>query len=73
VITVLAIYGALLSTAIALFQFWGFYSSQRFVHIQVRRSFDLEHEYVEFLISNRSGLNTPIREIMIGILALAVK
>jgi len=67
VITLLAIYGALLSTAVAAVQFWGFYSSRRFVHVQVRRSFDLEDEHVEFLISNRSNLNTRIREIMVGI------
>jgi hypothetical protein len=65
-ITLIAIYGALLSTLIALLQMRQYYSSQKFVHVQVRRTRDLSQEYVEFVISNRSGLSTEIREIMIG-------
>jgi len=65
--TLVAIYGAILSTLIAALQIRNFYLSQKYVHIKIERTFDLEQEYFDFVISNRSSVVTEIREVMIGI------
>jgi hypothetical protein len=62
----IAIYGAILSTVIALLQIRSHWNSQKYIHIQLRRSIDLEHEYIDFIIGNRSSLVTEVREVMIG-------
>ena len=62
----IAIYGAILSTMIAVLQIRNFYVSQKYVHVQIERSFDLEQEYLEFVICNRATMVTEIREVMVG-------
>lgn len=63
----IAIYGAILSTLVAALQIRNFYLSQKFVHVKIERTFDLEQEYLDFVISNQSNMVTEIREVMIGI------
>lgn len=63
---IIAIYGAILSSIVAFLHIRSFYVAQQFVYVQINRSWNLEQEFVEFLICNRSNLVTEIREVMIG-------
>ncbi|MCT7373914.1 hypothetical protein [Chelativorans salis] len=69
--TVLALYGALLSTALAAVQIGTFLSSRRFLELVIGRSYDSTGETIEIKISNRSTAKTELHNIMIGICELS--
>ncbi len=63
--TALAIYGAVLSSVIAMFQIRNYILSMRFIDIEVHRYLGSQSELLEFTITNRSPEMTQVHGTMI--------
>lgn len=59
---IIAIYGAVVSTAVAIFQYIQYREGHRFVHMTVSRSYGTDSELVKLKLSNRSRGGVELQE-----------
>jgi hypothetical protein len=63
--TIIAIYGAVLSTVLAMFSLGNYIRGRQYIVIETERSYGEKIEVVDFRIKNLSDRKTRIEEVMI--------